>query len=393
METNYDGQAAQAHSPGGICASTGVFHAPVIDEENCQRRLQAHLDRIIGRVRESCSSVRSIILYGGYGRNEGSWYLDDEGRVCPYNDYDLLVISEGQGQLEDCAAMRRQLASEIGIRWMDIATLSVNKLSGLRPTIFSYDLKYASTVVYGDQDVVRLIPDMHAESLSMKESEQLFFTRLWTLLGCLDEEGLSIDRNGDESRFFRNQMAKAVLAVVDVLLLHQKAYTPSYVARVDRVAELYSEKNDLIDLCRWALAEKLRPQAAPMTSRNMAELYEQVHSYFLTEMYAALSVHYGIKIQHPSDIERCIKYNPMNTIKRIGWFAKYRGFRMERQIAINLAQVYLAAAWSPDGIDAALMQRGNDLVARSSQQSRPMAGPSWDQSRVNVSLARMTLSR
>jgi len=32
---------------------------------------------------------RAILLYGGYGRDEGSWIVENDGRRRPYNNYDI----------------------------------------------------------------------------------------------------------------------------------------------------------------------------------------------------------------------------------------------------------------------------------------------------------------
>ena len=40
-------------------------------------------------------NIISIYLYGGYGRDEGSWVIeevDGQRKVRPYNDYDIAII-------------------------------------------------------------------------------------------------------------------------------------------------------------------------------------------------------------------------------------------------------------------------------------------------------------
>ncbi len=158
----------------------------------------------------------------------------------------------------------------------------------MRPSIFNYDLKYASKVIWGDANILQMIPDISASSLPIEEVETLFFTRLWAFLGCLDESGLSVDRTGDNARFFRNQMAKAVLAVIDTLLSRKKAYHSGYRERVARFAKHYPEKGrSAFSLSEWALEEKLKPKGVAMSQSAITALYGDVHKHFFSEMYCA----------------------------------------------------------------------------------------------------------
>ncbi len=173
----------------------------------------------------------AVILCGGYGRGEGGWFIEN-GTFKPYNDYDLLLVLEKKIPNHEIQILRKKLATKIGIRWVDITQKTPQELKKLRLSIYNYDLKYVSKVIGGDYSILKLIPNFDASKLPLKEGEILFFTRLWTLLGCLNEKGFQIQFNKEEARFFRSQMAKAILAVVDVLLLQRGAYHPSYRKRI-----------------------------------------------------------------------------------------------------------------------------------------------------------------
>lgn len=54
----------------------------------------------------------------------------------------------------------------------------------------------------------------------------LYKTRMWTLLGSWS--GPFRDIEGEDARFFRNQMAKCVLAACDMILIKNRAYSTSY---------------------------------------------------------------------------------------------------------------------------------------------------------------------
>jgi len=349
--------------------------------------LDTHLQQIVESIVPLCSELRAIILYGGYGRDEGSWIIESDGEHRPYNDYDILLVIENKIPVEQIELLRKDLAKQIGIRWVDIGQKTPEELQKSRPSIYNYDLKYASKVIQGDLNILSLIPKMDAAKLPLKEGETLFFTRLWTLLGSLDEKGFSVDRAGEESRFFRNQMAKAVLAVVDVLLLQKRAYYSSYKERVKRLSELYPEKIELCDLSEWALEEKLFPKAPDMTADEIKKLYQKIHHFFFSEVYGLLTKYYGRRIENPKGIERHLKWGVTSIVKRVGWIVLRKNLNWEKRIAVNLAQSYIAAAFNNDVNYKEFFQRGIGYI-RYLDWSFP-ADSSWDKARVRVAELRM----
>lgn len=330
---------------------------------------------------------RAILLYGGYGRNEGSWIIENNGSYRPYNDYDILLVIENKVPIEQIELLCKDLAKQIGIRWVDIDQKTPAELQKLRPSIYNYDLKYASKVIQGDPNIRDHIPEIDAAKLPLKEGEVLFFTRLWTLLGLLDEKGFKVDRKGEEARFFRNQMAKAVLAVVDVMLLQKGAYHPSYKERVKRLSKFYPGERNLYELAEWAVEEKLFPKAPDMTADEIKKLYHKVHYYFFSEMYDLLTKYYGRKIDNPKEIERHLKWTVPNLIKRVGWIASRRNLNWERRIAVNLAQSYIAAAFNDDVNYEEFFQRGISYIRYLDKSFAENS--SWDKARVRVAELRM----
>ena len=312
--------------------------------------LERDLARIVDACLERIPNPEAIVLYGGYGRGEGSWYRDESGGWRPYNDYDLLVVCEEQISKARLAPLREALASEIGIRWIDISLRSPGELANAKPSILNYDIKYASRVLHGDANVLERIPEIRVEQLGWIEARVYYFTRLYTLIGSLDREGLDTTLSGERSRFFRNQLAKAVLAAVDVILLAEERYDASYRVRVERVVELHTERRDLAELAPWALDEKLRPQAPTMQSAEIRDLYFSVRELFLKEMYAALGHYFGRRIRGPEDVEFSMRWLPAHLLKRIYWMLKFRSLVKEREFAVGFAQAYLASACRPEGI-------------------------------------------
>jgi len=341
------------------------------------------LDQIIEALLEY--NIINIILYGGYGRNEGSIIISQNGDYKPYNDFDILLIVNSKIEIQKLKEKSISLAKSIGVSWVDISQMTLNDLKLLKPSIYNYDLKYASKVIYGDNSVLEFIPEMQSINLPLKEVETLFLTRIWTLVGCLDNKGLLIDRSGDDVRFFRNQMAKSVLAIVDILLINLGEYNFSYKVRVQLIKKHYSWRPELISLSEWALDEKLFPKSLFMSKEEISDLYNQVIRLFFKEMFSSLSLYYKRQINKPEDVEYCLKWYWLNLVKRCGSYVLYRDSRRERQINIHLAQIYIA--YSHISNNPQYLDKSNLIIQKLEQ--RECEQYTWDEARCRIAKIRL----
>lgn len=349
--------------------------------------LQSHLRMIVAACLELSPRPEAILLYGGYGRGEGSWYTDNTGAWRPYNDYDIRVVVQGKVPAGTVRQMEKSLADAIGIRWVDIGQFQPWELPKLKPTILNYDFKNGSRVIYGDPAILDTIPDFRPSELTAKDGLILYFTRLYTLLGSFGPGGLESGMHAEEARFFRNQMAKALLAIADVLLLAKGAYDASYRIRVERVAQLFPEKEALIEMLRWAVAEKLSPSGEILESVEAIDLYEKVQAHFFREMNAILGIYFGRAVSGPDDVEHCMKWLPTNAAKRLFWVFAGRGGRMERKLAVMLAQSYIAASWARGGADTSTLLKGVRLLRQANRNLDMNLG--WDDARLEAARLRM----
>jgi len=346
--------------------------------------ISSQIDFIVNKLVKSISGVDAIILYGGYGRDEGSIYYIDKTAL-PYNDFDLVVVTDSRVSSSEIFNLSEEIARNVNVKWIDLSCKSGKSLVLLKYSIFNYDLKYGSRVIYGDKDILSLIPEMDAKNLLLIEGETLFFTRLWTLLGSLDYNGLNVGRAGEGSRFFRNQMAKAVLAVVDVILLQNGQYHHSYKERVKRLQGLTPHRTAFLELADWALKEKLEPKAPDMSAKEVKELYIKVHECFFDEMFILLSAYYNIPVHTPRDIERHLKWSFNNLVKRIGWIILRRNWDWEKNINLKLAQAFIAFAYNKK--DLIFLKQGINYL-RKLDNSFP-AKSSWDEARVKIANLRL----
>ena len=262
--------------------------------------------------------------------------------------------------------MRRasdQLKANLNVRWIDLSQTAVHELPYWKPSLLHFDIKYASKVLHGDAAVLDAVPAMDASRLHLNEALILYFTRLYTLLAPMPEGAFEAGLCGDEAMFFRNQMAKAVLASVDVNLLAKGAYHPSYAVRVERFGEMFSQKTTQVSFAQWALREKLRPQSAEMSGREVQEEYARTSQLFHQEMFGAMSILLNRDIRSPFDIQSAWLRSFRQIIKRCIWLVRFRGLDMEQKLAIQMAQSFIAYAYQDGAIDEACLKQGCELLA------------------------------
>lgn len=283
---------------------------------NAEKKIKSDQDinLIVDVITKSLSEfITSIVLYGSYGREEGAYY-SEKGAVLVYNDYDILLVVKKTISNSIMTEIEQTLSNMLDVRWIDLSQKTISKLKQLKPLIFNFDLKYGSLVIWGESNVLKHIPAFEAKQLTLRDAEILYFTRLYTFLGSLDGNGFIDGVQGEESRFFRNQMAKAVLAIVDVLLLQKNSYHTSYCERVERFEKLYPQKKQLVELSRWALEEKLTPRALTMNPKDTKDFYTQVLYFYHEEMFIALSKFYGKKISITDDLVKANTYSLQNLL-------------------------------------------------------------------------------
>lgn len=267
--------------------------------------------------------VISIYLYGGYGRGEGSWVIQNTissfPKISPYNDYDIALVVHKKVSKKSLKQIEINLKNHLDIRWIDLCQYTIYNLIRFKPTIKNYDFKYASKWIYGKKNTLDYIPNIDYRDIGLKDVETLYITRIWTLLGSFPKNGFnSLTR--DEEMFFRNQMAKSVLAIVDSILVFEKEYDWSYKKRVSKI-KYHTNNQNLISLANWALQEKLWPKSEGLNEKQFISMYKQVHELFFIHMFKYLSIYYKSPINKPLDVNLFVLNDFKRNLKK--WIKKY----------------------------------------------------------------------
>ncbi len=314
----------------------------IVNKREVTKRFEAIKKSLVSAVLSEISGATHIILYGSYGRSEGGWFYE-EGKVHPYNDFDLLlVVDEKFNYTNDINAFRVGLAEKVGVRWVDITLTTRKDLGKTKNSVFGYDLKYGSTVIYGDPKILEAIPPLK-NNIDLEEGEILFFTRLWTFTGSIDAiRALS----GDESRFFRNQMAKAIFSIIDVILLMENKYDSSYEQRLRMVSTQVDCKlsEKALGRFQWALAERSVPKDFKMTAFDVQDLYLSVAELYRHFMLILLSKRHKKNFKTISEFNKFYRYSAYVNAKRLAYCLIKMNNKFEKTYFTNIIQMNVLAA-------------------------------------------------
>jgi len=206
------------------------MHFTIHRDKRIDSVIQSQLDLICKAIATKLP-VESIILTGGFGRGEGSVIIEGD-KVIPLNDYDLVVVVENfrfVDRILKFKALRQlseKLAEKVGIDFVDIYVLSVADIKSLAPTIFNYELRYGSTVIYGN-NVLKDLPATSPKEIPLWEGTRLLYNRMLGLLWGFSTEYLSKMPTKKKREFLISQCVKAALACCESLLLLAGEYNYS----------------------------------------------------------------------------------------------------------------------------------------------------------------------
>lgn len=325
---------------------------------------------------------QAIYLVGGYGRGEGAWYEDAEG-LHPYNDFDLAVITDIPLSHDKTEILRKKLANEVGIKWVDIDYYSISQLTSLTASIHNVDLLEGGKLIYGEDVIKKNGIKLNACEIGKQDLIILYWTRMWTFLGSW--EGLFHELSVDEARFFKNQMAKAMLAANDMRLVKLKKYTTSYRERAQLIMKEFENDASICDLTEWAIKEKMRPSSSRMNKTDMEKLYFNVKNEYIH------AFEYSMK-------EDAIFFlNPLKTKSYYLWHTKYylshlksllkgRKSKVVRGLDIFYAMNYVFHANQNGCIDKKMLKRASNLLIKHGFVNQSTL--SWDELRILTANAR-----
>jgi predicted nucleotidyltransferase len=222
--------------------------------KKADRKIQYDLD-IIKRIIIKRINPISIILFGGFGKGEGSFEIV-KGKTLPLNDYDLYIIAKekisdkildevgkecskaiGRGGLE-FVETPHEVYDKNRFFHVDLRCLTLNELKRLKKTNRTYELKHASTVIYG-RDLRNKIKNF---SLPISEAFRYLMNPACQLLVCMDSRRLKNRFKGDEKFLAGHYINKVYLSCASSLLISARRFSPTYTGTNKAFQKAYGKK-------------------------------------------------------------------------------------------------------------------------------------------------------
>jgi predicted nucleotidyltransferase len=234
------------------------------------------------------SLVKSIILMGSYGRGEGT-SLQTAAGLRPFNDYDLVVVGKSMSELKRKSfqkvlhVLEQEVSRELGIT-VDYFLHTENSLKRAECTLMNYEMKYGHMVLYGDKDILKLVPEM--TEVPLREATRLLLNRGKLLLDIQE----TINTWGSVPKklelLYRKYLNKMVLALGDSALLACDLYDISYVNKREQINYIdgLNEPSWLQAEYRKAIDFKFSGNCQ-LLPQNIENYFETVKGYFVNLYY------------------------------------------------------------------------------------------------------------
>jgi len=293
----------------------------------------------------------SIILFGGFGRGEGSFEII-KGKPNPLNDYDLYVITKKKipdKVLEETGMECSRALGRGGKEFaenpfsvydkkeffhVDLRCIKYSELEKLRRINRTYELKYGSTAIYGE-DVRRKI---RIDSLPLSEAFRYLINPACQLLLCMDTRRLNGNFKKDEEIFALHHIIKTYLACASSLLISAGKFAPTYRKTNSEVKKIYGKKfPELVKRIDEATRFKVMPRHKKI--RDLKKRWFQARDDLAFVLAYISSKHLNIKTQNgnikqlTSGIYKKLPYSYFTPYLPFGFLSK---FAFPAQYALNL---------------------------------------------------------
>jgi hypothetical protein len=186
-------------------------------------------------------SARAVVLSGSMSKGEATLKRDGAGWHA-LGDATFLVVFKRPMSLEvaelEKAIEASLLASGISCK-VAVVTMTADHLRRMRPHIYAYELRERGLVLWGDKDVLRLMPAFTSADIPKEDGWWFLCNRIIEQLESAAETH-GIDENDPAVRY---RIAKLYLAMAACYLLVIGQYAPSYKDRAARLTELANSRD------------------------------------------------------------------------------------------------------------------------------------------------------
>lgn len=204
------------------------------------------ISKSVAEVCKKFDSVLAVIVNGSCARGEETYFINSDGQKEMISDFEMLIIIKPSADTrpisESLEVLREQLISirhseNFDLEW---SFKTEEDLRRLDKRFFFFETKESSRVIYGDNRVLGLFPEINIHNLNYSELNTVIIHRLYHVLRDIHSE----DEKYKKYLIARNSLdfSTAFLPLAGVLVA-------TYAGRMDalqKVANKYQISDDLI---------------------------------------------------------------------------------------------------------------------------------------------------
>tara|TARA_B110001454_G_scaffold210704_1_gene225505 strand:- start:1556 stop:2716 length:1161 start_codon:yes stop_codon:yes gene_type:complete len=334
----------------------------VHDRRDVDSRINSDLNIIADILLPHFSNIESLVLAGSFGRGEGS-VLIHNNNIQPINDYDIYVITKDSSFDTDIESIRNIILDRIQIRQVDIEVIQFKKLKYLRPTMANYDLKYASYIFYGNNNVLDAMPSINKYKLGLKEGRTPLLLYLISVIQSYPfKKDKEISKN--EKFWMYQQICKSILGWSSALLILKGKYHSSYIER-EKIFKSTFDNKIWCQLVEKATKFKLSPYL--IIEEDITALWNLNKDVHMNVLKLFLSKYYSKKYSKNNfrknwlDIVQDYRNDYENILRKVYGFIFKKSFYKDR-INLTVIEILLLSAKQGDKIDKDLFISVNNEI-------------------------------
>lgn len=278
------------------------------------RKIEKYVKKIKEVIVRELNPV-SIILIGGFGRGEGSFYKNE-----PFNDFDLYILAKDKAsskRLEEVGMLASGAIGKGGGEFMehsnefydrneyfhvDIRCIEVSKLKKMMKTTRTFEIKYGSSVIYGPDLRARI--KISEKELPISEGFRHMINKSCHMLIGMDSRRFKGNFKKDEKNMTIYFCIKTILGCCETLLLNEKRFAPTYISRNELFKKIYGKKfPQLAKKIDFATKFKLKPEFEKI---NAKELWKETRSILEFTLKEISKKYLGIKTEDRKEMIRLI---------------------------------------------------------------------------------------
>ena len=224
--------------------------------------VQKYIDIVVATLLKEIPDLKSIVLSGGFGRGEGS-LEEKDGQLVPVNDFEIYLVAEYKISEEKLNRAANEASKNLKFKnwgvpfytfsredyadtfYIDMKAFQPEELKKVLPMIKYYELRNASTVVWGE-DYLKNIPDFKVEDLPLAEGFRILLNRISMLCCYFSADFIKNKMSREEKHGFLYIAGKTLVDIPTALLLLNNKFKPTYHERTNIFSKCY--KTDFKEL-------------------------------------------------------------------------------------------------------------------------------------------------